>query len=259
MPCDVNTPMALKPEIIVTPDSSELARAAVHIFVKAAKDSVARKGCFAVALSGGSTPRHMNRMLAQEPHYSSMPWDKAHIFWVDERCVSMDDPASNYGVARKDFLDQISIPVDHVHAMPGEAAPEEGAKIYRNELKTFFRAINEESPAFDLILLGIGTDGHTASLFPATPSAALSKKWVVAVKGGTPDVYRLTLTYDVLNGAKKICFLVSGENKAPIVKTIFENKQAGLPAQKIQPLNGSLIWLMDREASSLLSTMSGNI
>jgi len=249
--------MALKPEIIITADSSELARAAVRIFVQEAKESVARKGCFCVAISGGSTPRNMNRMLAQEPYCSSIAWGKTHIFWVDERCVSVDDPANNYGVARKDFLDRIPIPEDHVHPMPGEAAPEEGAKIYHNELKKFFRSERGGYPAFDLILLGIGTDGHTASLFPAIPSLALSKKWVIAVKGGTPDVYRLTLTYDVLNQAEKICFLVSGENKAPIVKTIFENEKVGLPAQRIQPLKGRLTWLMDSEAISLLPPTLG--
>lgn len=251
--------MALKPEIIVTSDSSELARAAVRMFVQAAKESVARKGCFAVALSGGSTPRNMNRMLAQEPYCSSIPWGETHIFWVDERCVSMDDPASNYGMARKDFLDRIPIPVDHIHPMPGETAPEEGAKIYRNELKKYFRSKKGEYPAFDLILLGIGTDGHIASLFPAIPSLALSKKWVIAVEGGTPDVYRLTLTYDVLNRAEKICFVVSGEDKAPIVKTIFENEQVGLPVQKVQPLNGRLTWFMDSEASSLLPPAMGGL
>jgi 6-phosphogluconolactonase len=246
--------MARKPEVIVTSDSTELALAAVRIFVKAAKDSVARKGCFTVALSGGSTPRHMNRMLAQEPHCASIAWGKTHIFWVDERCVPVNDSASNYGTARSDFLGRIPIPVDHVHPMPGEAAPEEGAEIYRNELKTFFASKEGEFPAFDLILLGIGLDGHTASLFPATPSAALSRKWVAAVKGGTPDVHRLTLTYHILNRANHICFLVSGESKAPIVKVTFENKQAGLPAQKVQPINGRLTWLMDQQASSLLIT-----
>ena len=251
--------MALKPEILVTSDSTELARVAVRIFAREAKDSVGRKGKFTVALSGGSTPRHMNRLLAQEPLCSSISWGKTHIFWADERCVPVDDPASNCGTARRDFLDRIPIPVDHVHPMPGEAAPEEGAKIYHNELKKCFRPKKGEYPAFDLIFLGIGMDGHTASLFPATPSAALSKKWVVAVKGGTPDVHRLTLTYRILNQANNICFLVSGENKAPIVKTIFEDKQAGLPAQKIQPLNGRLTWLMDRQASSLLSATLGNL
>jgi 6-phosphogluconolactonase len=199
----------------------------------------------------------MNRMLAQEPLCSNVAWGKTHIFWVDERCVPVDDPASNYGAARRDFLGQIPIPVDHVHPMPGEAAPEKGAEIYHNELKTFFGLKEGEFPVFDLILLGIGMDGHTASLFPATPSAALSKKWVVAVKGGTPDVHRLTLTYHILNQANNICFLVSGENKAPIVRAIFENEQAGLPAQRVQPKNGRLTWLMDRQASSLLTTTLG--
>jgi 6-phosphogluconolactonase len=250
--------MAFKPEIIITADSSELARKAVHIFEKAARDSIAQKGRFAVALSGGSTPRQTNRMLAQKPHSLSIDWDKTHIFWVDERCVPVNDPASNYGVARKDFLDQIPVSDEQVHPMPGNLAPEEGAKIYHDELKTFFRPRKGESPVFDLIFLGVGTDGHTASLFHTVPSVALSKEWVVAVKGGTPDVHRLTLTYHVLNRAKKICFLVSGEKKAPIVRTIFEDRQELLPAQKIQPLNGRITWLMDRQASSFLTTTLGD-
>jgi len=245
--------MAFKPEIIITSDSTELAKNAVHIFVETAKDCVTRKGWFAVALSGGSTPRHMNRMLAQEPHCSNIAWGKIHIFWVDERCVPVTDPASNYGRAYEDLLGQIPIPVDHIHPMPGETAPEEGAHTYHKEMETFFRPKKGELPAFDLILLGIGVDGHTASLFPGVRSAVLSDKWVLAVKGGTPDVHRLTLTYHILNRAKKICFLVSGKNKAPIVKTIFENRRARLPAQKVQPLNGELRWLMDKQASSLLS------
>ncbi len=251
--------MAFKPEIIITADSSELARKAVRIFERAAKESIAQKGCFAAALSGGSTPRQTNRMLAQKPHSLSIDWDKTHIFWVDERCVSANDPASNYGVARKDFLDRIPIPVEHVHPMPGHVAPEEGVKIYHDELKTFFRPRKGECPVFDLIFLGVGTDGHTASLFPAVPCTALLKEWVVAVKGGIPDVHRLTLTYYVLNRAKKICFLVSGEKKALIVRAIFEDRQELLPAQKIQPLNGRLTWLMDRQASSFLTTTLGDV
>ena len=129
--------MTLKPEIIITSDSRELARAGVRIFVQAAKDAVAHRGCFTAALSGGSTPRLMYGMLAREPYCSRIAWEKIHLFWVDERCVSENDPASNYGAARKDFLDQVPIPADHVHPMPGEAAPEEGAKIYQNELLRF--------------------------------------------------------------------------------------------------------------------------
>ena len=245
--------MPLKPEIIVMSDSTELAKTAARVLVETAGECVDRKGRFTVALSGGSTPRHMNRMLAQEPLRSNMAWDKTHVFWVDERCVPQSDPASNYGSAHEDFLGRVPIPVDQVHPMPGEVAPEEGAKIYQRELEAHFRPSKGEYPVFDLVFLGIGTDGHTASLFPSAGSSALSKKWVVAVRGGIPDVYRLTLTYDVLNRANRICFLVSGKNKAQIVKTIFEDKESRLPAQGIRALHGKLQWLMDKEASSLLT------
>ena len=245
--------MPLKPKIIITSDWTVLAKTAVRIFVERAKDCVTQKGRFAVALSGGSTPRHMYRMLTQEPLRSNIAWDKTHIFWVDERCVAKSDPASNYGLAHEDFLGQIPIPADHIHPMPGEAAPEEGARIYQRELEAYFRPGKGEFPAFDLVFLGIGKDGHTASLFPTERSVGPTERWVEFVKGGTPDVYRLTLTYDVLNRAEKICFLVSGKNKAPIVKALFENRPARLPAQKIRPLHGELIWLMDQQASSLLS------
>ena len=245
--------MPTKPEIIITDDPTQLARSAVGIFANAAKDCVTQKNRFTVALSGGSTPRAMHRLLAGEPISSDMPWDKVHIFWVDERCVPVDDPASNYGLARKDFLERLSIPLEQIHPMPGGGPPEEGAKRYQEEMEAVFQMREEDFPVFDLIFLGVGKDGHTASLFPGKRSVVASEKWVAAVKGGNPDVYRLTLTYKVLNRAKEIYFLVSGKGKAPIVKTAIENKDARLPAQKIQPMHGSLTWLLDREAASLLA------
>jgi 6-phosphogluconolactonase len=165
----------------------------------------------------------------------------------------VDDPSSNYGLAKKDFLVQIPIPLEQTHFMPGSVAPEEGAKKYQQELEAFFQIREEDFPVFDLIFLGMGKDGHTASLFSGKSSVMASERWVAAVKGGNPDVHRLTLTYDVLNRAKEIYFLVSGKGKAPIVKTAIENKDARLPAQKIQPVHGKLTWLLDRGAASLLS------
>ena len=206
-----------------------------------------------VALSGGSTPRAMHRLLAEEPHCSDIPWKETHIFWVDERCVPVDDPASNYGLAKKDFLHRIPIPIEQIHPMPGGVPPEEGAKKYQEEMEVFFQKGEEGFPLFDLIFLGMGKDGHTASLFPGKPSVVTSERWVAVVKGGDPDVYRLTLTYDVLNQAREIYFLVSGVGKAPIVKTVIEDKDAHLPSQKIQPMSGSLTWLLDKEAASKLS------
>jgi 6-phosphogluconolactonase len=242
-----------KPEIIITDDPTQLAETAADIFTSTAKDCVTQTKFFTVAISGGSTPRHMHRLLAKEPYSSGIPWKKIHIFWVDERCVPMDDPASNYGLAKKDFLERISIPLEQIHPMPGTVPPEEGAKRYQDEMERFFQNGQEDFPVFDLIFLGMGKDGHTASLFPGAKSPSESDRWVIAVKGGNPNVYRLTLTYDVLNRAKKVYFLVSGKEKAPIVRTVLEDKDAHLPAQKIQPMQGELTWLLDNKAASLLS------
>ena len=245
--------MPSKPEIIITDDARELARIAANIFMSTAKDCVTQGNLFTVAISGGSTPRDMHKFLAEEPYRSDIPWNKTHIFWVDERCVSVDDPASNLGLAKKDFLERIPIPLEQIHSMPGESAPEEGAKNYQEEMEKVFRAKEEDLPIFDLIFLGMGKDGHTASLFPGAKSPRAPGRWVIAVKGGDPNVYRLTLTYDVLNRAKRVYFLVSGKEKAPTVKTVLENKNAHLPSQVIQPVKGKLTWLLDKEAASLLT------
>lgn len=245
--------MSSKPELIIKDGPNQLAKLAANRFTAAAKSCVGENRRFMVALSGGSTPRGMHRLLAEEPYCSDIPWKKTHIFWVDERCVPWDDPASNYGMAKRDFLDRIPIPSEQIHPIPGEAPPEEGVRRYRRELEAFFKVKERGFPIFDLIFLGMGKDGHTASLFPGKGSKEASEEWVVAVKGGTPDIYRLSLTYEVLNRAKEIYFLVSGKEKAPIVKTVLENKDAELPAQKIQPIKGKLAWLLDKEAAYLLS------
>ncbi len=251
--------MRIQPQIMVTNDPSELARTAAGIFRTTAKDCVAQKNLFTAAISGGSTPRDMHRLLAKEPYRSDIPWKETHIFWVDERCVPVDDLASNYGLAKKDFLERISIPFGQIHPMPGGLTPEEGAKKYEEEMVRVFQIQEKDSPIFDLIFLGMGKDGHTASLFPGAESHSESNRWVIAVKGGTPNVYRLTLTYGVLNRARRVYFLVSGKEKAPIVRTVLENKDALLPAQKIQPVQGKPIWLLDKEAASLLSVPSTSL
>jgi 6-phosphogluconolactonase len=245
--------MGLQPQIIVANNPSELAEKAANIFTSTAKDCVRQTNFFTVAISGGSTPRGMHKLLAEEPFRSDIPWNRAHIFWVDERCVPVDDPASNFGLAKKDFLERIPIPLEQIHHMPGEFAPEEGVKKYQEVMERIFQIQKEDFPTFDLIFLGMGNDGHTASLFPGEWPDRAKGRWVMAVKGGNPNVYRLTLTFDVLNRAKRIYFLVSGKEKAPIVRTVLENKEARLPAQKIRPLQGELTWLLDKGAASLLS------
>ena len=240
-------------EKIITYDAKQLAARGAETVWKTAKEAVARQGHFAVAISGGSTPRAMHRLLAQEPYLVDIPWQKTHVFMVDERMVDFEHPDSNFGTAQKDFLDKIPIPKKQIHPMPAMARPEEGVALYQTELENFFRDSALTEPVFDLIILGIGKDGHIASLFPGQPIIEDTRRWILSVKGGQPEVWRLTLNYHVLNSAKHILFLASGSGKAAIVKTLFEGSQVSLPAAKIRPLNGKVIWLLDRAAASLLS------
>jgi 6-phosphogluconolactonase len=238
--------------IIIEPNAAGLASRGAEIFSKAAKKSVETRGRFSVAISGGCTPRNMHRLLREEPFLSDIPWDKIDMFWVDERCVPENDPANNFGTAKKDFLARVPIPEAQVHPMPGEGSPEKGAFNYQQELQEYFKTRAGEFPVFDLIFLGLGTDGHTASLFPGQDSLDEKERLVVPVKGGHPELSRLTMTYPVLNSGRQIVFMVSGKKKAEVVKTFLEDKQRGFPAQGVQPAKGKLIFLIDSEAASLL-------
>lgn len=244
--------MTIKPEIIVAKDPNDLAQKGAEIFCLSADRCIKQKRPFRVAVSGGSTPRAMHKRLAAEPCFKKKIWGGTHIFWVDERMVPAGHPASNFGAARKDFLEKVPIPAAHVYPMPFEAAPEAGAAAYEKTLKAHFQTTGGDLPVFDLIFLGIGTDGHTASLFPGFSPERAAHRWVLAVKGGDPDVFRLTLNYHLLNQAAHVVFLVSGKSKARIVKTIIESQKADLPAQRIKPARGKLTWLMDKDALSQL-------
>lgn len=237
---------------IIVPDSNRLAEKGAEMFCEIAKKSILDRGRFVVAVSGGATPRAMHGRLSQDPYLSDLFWQHTHIFWVDERMVEFDHPASNFGTARKDLLEKIPIPFDHIYPMPAMTGPEDGAERYQMTLKTFFQGIGSDDPVFDLILLGIGTDGHTASLFPEKALSFPDQSWVISVRGGNPNVFRLTLTYFVLNRARHVLFLVSGKDKAVIVKSLFEDNTVDLPAKNIKPSKGTLTWLLDQEAASLL-------
>ncbi len=242
----------MKKVIQVLPDSESMSKQGAEIFSDTAMSSVNHHGRFAVAISGGSTPRAMHRMLSKRPYRDEVPWSSTHMFWVDERLVAVDSPHSNFGTAKKDFLDNTPIPLDQIYPMPAMIPPEKGAVLYENELKKFFRGLNSNRPHFDLVILGVGKDGHTASLFPGHYPNSESNRWVLSVRGGNPDVYRLTLTYLVLNYARHLLFLVSGKGKARIIKTLFEDGQDQLPANLVKPLDGQVTWLLDKEAAFLL-------
>lgn len=246
-----------QPRIVIAETHEALAQEGAEIFLKASRPFAKRGEPFSVALSGGTTPRAMHRLLGKPPLRSAVPWERIHIFWGDERCVPYDNSGSNFGTAMKDFLKDIGIPLSHVHPMPTEVEPDKGARLYEKELRDFFRSGRESFPAFDLVFLGMGADGHTASLFPGRDTLNEEKRWVVAVKeGGDPAVPRLTTTIPFLNRARQIVFLVSGKQKAHTLKEILEGGSVEYPAQKIRPAKGRVTWLLDREAASLLSRRS---
>ena len=241
-----------KTEVIIKDNPARLAEAGAELFTRVAQRSVKERGRFTVAVSGGSTPKPMHRLLAEDPFFSKIPWDKTFLFWVDERCVPVADKGSNYGAARIDFLAKIAVPEPQIYPMPVDIPPEEGAAEYQKTIQNILQLGEGQFPAFDLIFLGIGADGHTASLFPGQKALEEKKKLIVAVKGGNPNVNRLTMTYPTLNHARQIVILVSGKGKAAVLKTLFEDKQARLPAGRIKPAGGTLTWLIDRDAAAEL-------
>jgi 6-phosphogluconolactonase len=244
--------MEQNPKIIIADNNLEFARTSADIFVLYAEKAVQKYGRFVVAISGGATPTLMYRLLAGDEYRSKAPWADTHFFWVDERCLPPDHSASNYGRALIDFIESVPIPPAQVHNMPVDLPVEKGALKYEQELMVFFQLEEGAVPVFDLIFLGVGADGHTASLFPGSKALEERHRLVIAVKGGNPDVDRLTMTLPVINNARKIVFLVSGKGKAQIVHDLFVPTQKVFPAQRIKPLKRESIWVLDKDASSLL-------
>jgi len=245
--------MVVSPTVTIVEDSQGLAKRAADLFVTAAKEAAAEKRTFYAAVSGGSTPRAMHRLLAKSPYRDEIPWEVLHLFWVDDRCVSFDDPASNFGTAGKDFLSKVPVPEGQLHPMPTKAPPEKGAATYEKEMARHLPVSPSGFPRFDMIFLGIGLDGHTASLFPGQGAVEEKWMWVLAVKGGNPDVHRLTMTLPVLNNARQIVFLVTGTEKAPVARAVLEDKDVAVPASRVHPVDGCVTWLLDRDAASMLS------
>lgn len=234
-------------EIMHCPDLTELSRGAATLVVKQARRAVAERGSFTFVLSGGKTPLGLYEMLGQPPYLSQMPWGQTHFFWGDERCVPPDSPHSNFGAAQATMLAKAPIPAQNLHRMRGELPPQEGAEAYQLELHDFFGHTAGTFPRFDLILLGMGANGHTASLFPGTPQLEENERWVVPVAPmGEPPLSRLTLTLPVLNHAQDVLFLVSGENKREAVHAVLEDPEnAGeYSAARVRP-QGALWWMLD--------------
>lgn len=237
-------------KVLVHDDKAELAEAAARDFARRAAESIEERGRFAVALAGGSTPRVVYELLASGyGETADLDWSRVHAFFGDERTVPPDDEDSNYRMARETLLDHV--PVGSVHRMRGELPPEEAAAEYEAELRSFF---GDGLPRFDLIMLGIGGDGHTASLFPQTSALEVTDRLVTANSVPKLETERITLTVPIINAARAVAFLVSGEDKTQALREILEGDGDPhvYPAKFVQP-DGDLTWMVDRAATGLLA------
>ncbi|MDQ2937991.1 MAG: 6-phosphogluconolactonase [Acidobacteriota bacterium] len=238
--------------ILVFDTSEQVAIAAAQRFVEYAQEAVSDHGFFSVTLAGGNTPRRVYEILGTEDFKSHISWRDVHLFFGDERCVPPDDPDSNYRMVYESMISKIPIPSSRVHRIIGEGDADANAQSYERELKSFFAGLSW--PRFDLVLLGMGDDGHTASLFPGDEALNDATGWVTKTRIERLKQDRITLTVPVFNHAAHAMFLVTGEGKAKrlveVLRGPFDPKR--LPAQAIQLVSGSLQWLIDKAAASLL-------
>jgi 6-phosphogluconolactonase len=246
----------LRIEYIVEADAGALARRTAQHFVEVAEQAVAKQGLARIAISGGSSPKAAFQLLADpgQPWLKRMPWDKLELYWVDERTVPPDDQDSNYRMTREAMLDHVPLKQEQVHRMEGELEPEVAAARYESLLRNNFRLEGAESPRFDLISLGMGDDGHTASIFPHTEAIHTMGRLVTANQVPQKDTWRLTLTWPVINHGSSVFFLIGGKNKAELVKEVFAGPRdpERLPSQLIWPAGGILTLILDKDAAALL-------
>ncbi len=245
-----------EPEIVVCGDATELYQRAANQFVALANEACRTTGQFTVALSGGSTPRGLYSLLSMPQYRRQVLWSKVHFFWGDERCVAPDHPDSNYRMVEESLLASVDVDSENIHRMAGEKEPQTAARDYEERLKKSFSLSDGQFPRFDLVLLGLGEDGHTASLFAGVDALDESKRMVVAVE--FPLASRITLTFPVFNGAANVVFLVAGQSKAAIVRDLLGGKShaADLPAARVKLQNGRLVWLVTKDAAVELHDFS---
>jgi len=227
----------------------ELCKSAAQKLAEIGKAAIAKDGQFTLVLSGGKTPEALYALLAQEPYRDELDWKKVHLFWGDERCVVKTHPDSNYRMANESLISKVSIPAGNVHRIGAEEDAMLAAQQYEDELRDFFGVYEAGFPSFDLILLGLGDDGHTASLFPETEALGNNERWVVDNFVKKLHAHRITMTFPTINHAANVMFLVSGSSKASVCKQIFAGS-GQFPAQKVQPVQGTLAWYLDKDANT---------
>jgi 6-phosphogluconolactonase len=251
-------PATAQREVLIFPDGGTLTRRAAQEFVNSAIQAVAQKGSFTVALAGGSTPKALYSQLADEPELrSQIPWDKLHFFFGDERHVAPDSAESNFRMANETLFSKGLVKPEQITRIKGEYADTEKAALeYEQALRAYFKLKDGEYPRFDLVLLGMGDEGHTLSLFPGTKALHPTNR--IAVRNWVGKLYteRITLTAPAANQASRVIFMVTRADKARALKAVLEGpyEPEQLPAQLIQPASGKLLWLVDQAAGSMLAT-----
>ena len=243
-------------KVILFPDSAPLAHRAAQEFVNVAVNAVAKHGSFTIALAGGSTPKILYSLLVDDPAFrSKLPWDKIHLFFGDDRHAGPDDKDSNYRMAYEAMLSKVAIPANHIYRIAAEKEAQQAADEYEATLRTAFQLSEDTLPRFDLVLLGMGPDGHTASLFPGTSAVHESKRLVAAPWVEKFNTFRITLTPPVLCNAAYVVFAAGGVDKTETLQHVLQGPyQPDLyPSQVIRPTHGTLLWLVDKAAARLLS------
>ena len=248
-------------EVEIFADRTALVRAEAERIVALAAEAVTARGRCLIALSGGSTPRPLYELLATPAYAARIDWPHIHLFWGDERCVPPDDLDSNYRMTREALIDRVALPPGNVHRIHGEEPPEKAAEEYERVLREFFGSDDPPPRTFDLVLLGMGRDGHTASIFPGTPATTETHRWAMPVHVTAPrDMWRVTLTTVVLNAAADVTFLVAGADKAPRLHDVLERsaeppseRAPALPAELVKPVRGSVHWMLDAAAGAALA------
>lgn len=240
----------------VSPTRSDAARALATQFTTLAETAYNARSRFTVALSGGSSPLDAYRLLATDEFASSVNWAQVYVFWGDERCVPLDHPDNNAHAAREALLDHVPLPVGNTFRVQTHLPPEEAAQDYETTLREFFlKRVGVSVPRFDLVILGMGSDGHTASLFSGTAAMGEKERWVVANHVPQLDSWRVTLTYPAVNAAANVIFYAVGEDKADTLKRALTPPQAAsdlLPVHLVRPANGQVQWIIDQAAASRL-------
>jgi 6-phosphogluconolactonase len=246
------------PDVHIFAGLEELSSAAADLFLELARARGGEGQTFSAALSGGATPKRLYELLAAPPRSTEIPWERVHLFQVDERCVPPDNPQSNYRMIRDVLLRHVPIPEANFHRMAAEQADrDEAAHQYADELARILPPAPGEFPRLDLVFLGMGPDGHTASLFPGTDALEEETLWVRLNFVEKLEVHRLTLTLPVLNAARRIVFLVSGAEKAETLRRVLEADGEELPSQRIRPVEGEVSWFVDKAAARLLEEKRG--